>query len=176
MELVEGGSLEDQLQERGQLPWEQVIAYGQEMCAALAYLHQHGVVHRDIKPANFLIDGNKRLKLSDFGLASVVAARRITTAGKTAGTILYMAPEQIRGGDITPQTDLYALGCVLYELLAGTPPYVGSTPAATLTRRRRSIAPWPWNRSFNASWRKSPKTARRMPSPCRMRLRKSRRH
>lgn len=132
MELVEGGSLEDYLQERGKLPWEQVIEYGQQMCAALAYLHQHGVVHRDIKPANFLIAKDKRLKLSDFGLASVIAARRITTAGKTAGTILYMAPEQIRGGHVTPQTDLYALGCVLYELLAGTPPYVGSTAAATM--------------------------------------------
>lgn len=132
MELVEGGSLEDELHERGRLPWERVVEYGLQMCAALTYLHQHGVVHRDIKPANFLISKDKRLKLSDFGLASVTAARRITTAGKTAGTILYMAPEQIRGGDVTPQTDLYALGCVLYELLTGLPPYVGSTPAATM--------------------------------------------
>ncbi len=132
MELVEGGSLEDQLQERGRFSWEQVIEYGQQMCAALSYLHQHGVVHRDVKPANFLIAQNNRLKLSDFGLASVMAARKITTAGKTAGTILYMAPEQIRGANITPQTDLYALGCVLYELLTGTPPFVGRTPAATM--------------------------------------------
>ncbi|MBX3438072.1 MAG: protein kinase [Planctomycetaceae bacterium] len=141
MELVEGGSLEDELQERGKLSWEEVVAYGQEMCSALSYLHQHGVVHRDVKPANFLITENKRLKLSDFGLASVMAARRITTAGKTAGTILYMAPEQIRGADITPQTDLYALGCVFYELLTGTPPFVGSTPAATMNMHCNEPAP-----------------------------------
>ncbi len=132
MELVEGGSLEDQLQQRGRLSWEQVVEYGRQMCAALSYLHQHGVVHRDVKPANFLISQNNQLKLSDFGLASVIAARKITTAGKTAGTILYMAPEQIRGANITPRTDLYALGCVLYELLTGTPPFVGRTPAATM--------------------------------------------
>ncbi len=141
MELMPGGSLEDQLQERGRLPWETVIEYARQMCAALAYLHQHGVVHRDLKPANFLLDEKGRLKLSDFGLASVIASRRITSAGKTAGTLLYMAPEQIRGGDITPQTDLYALGCVLYELLTGKPPFVGDTPAATMHMHCRAEIP-----------------------------------
>ncbi len=132
MELMSGGSLEDQLQQRGRLPWETVIQYGLQMCAALEYLHLNGVIHRDLKPANFLLDEQGQLKLSDFGLASVIAARKITSAGKTAGTLLYMAPEQIRGGDITPQTDLYALGCVLFELLTGKPPYIGDTPAATM--------------------------------------------
>ncbi len=132
MELMPGGSLEDQLQERGRLPWETVIQYGLQMCSALDYLHKNGVIHRDLKPANFLLDEQGQLKLSDFGLASVIAARKITSAGKTAGTLLYMAPEQIRGGEITPRTDLYALGCVLFELLTGNPPYVGDTPAATM--------------------------------------------
>jgi eukaryotic-like serine/threonine-protein kinase len=132
MELVEGGSLEDQLRKRGRLPWETVIEYGKQMCAALDYLHKNGVVHRDVKPANFLIGDQGQLKLSDFGLASVMAARKITSAGKTAGTLLYMAPEQIRGADIDARTDLYALGCVLYELLTGQPPFIGSTPAATM--------------------------------------------
>jgi len=141
MELMSGGSLEDQLQQRGRLPWETVVEYARQMCAALVYLHEHGVVHRDLKPANFLLDDQGRLKLSDFGLASVIAARRITTAGKTAGTLLYMAPEQIRGGDITPQTDLYALGCVLYELLTGQPPFIGDTPAETMHRHCRAEIP-----------------------------------
>ncbi|MEZ6144164.1 MAG: protein kinase [Planctomycetaceae bacterium] len=141
MELMSGGSLEDMLQERGKLPWELVIEYGKQMCAALDYLHKNGVIHRDLKPANFLIDQQGTLKLSDFGLASVLASRRITTAGKTAGTLLYMAPEQIRGGDITPQTDLYALGCVLFELLTGKPPYVGETPAATMHMHCRADVP-----------------------------------
>lgn len=141
MELVEGGSLEDQLRARGRLPWEQVVDYAKQMCAALDYLHKNGVIHRDVKPANFLIDDQGVLKLSDFGLASVIAARKITSAGKTAGTLLYMAPEQIRGADIDARTDLYALGCVLYELLTGEPPFVGDTPAATMHMHCKSPIP-----------------------------------
>jgi eukaryotic-like serine/threonine-protein kinase len=141
MELVEGGSLEDELRRRGRFPWETVVEYGKQMCAALEYLHQNGVIHRDVKPANFLIGDHGQLKLSDFGLASVIAARRITSAGKTAGTLLYMAPEQIRGADIDARTDLYALGCVLYELLTGEPPFIGSTPAATMHMHCKSPVP-----------------------------------
>ncbi|MEW4488697.1 protein kinase [Thalassoglobus sp. JC818] len=132
MELVEGGSLEDKLQEKKQFPWEQVIYFALQMCDALTCSHAAGVVHRDIKPGNFLLAHSGQLKLSDFGLASVADSRRITAAGKTAGTFLYMAPEQIRGQEITDKTDLYALGCVLYELITGTPPFIGETPAATL--------------------------------------------
>lgn len=132
MELLEGGSLEDQLVAKGKLPWELVIQYGLQMCAALDYSHEKGVVHRDVKPSNFLISPSGQLKLSDFGLASVSANRKITAAGKTAGTFLYMAPEQIRGHEVTPRTDLYALGCVLYELITGQVPFLGETPGATL--------------------------------------------
>ena len=141
MELVEGGSLEDVLEHRGRLSWEQVVEYGLQMCAALDCSHKRGVIHRDVKPGNFLIAANGKLKLSDFGLASVAASRRITHAGKTAGTFLYMAPEQIRGGEITPQTDLYALGCVLFELLTGRPPFVAETPAGTLHLHCKQPAP-----------------------------------
>lgn len=132
MELVHGGTLEDKLEDRKRLPWEQVIFYGLQMCDALECSHAKGVIHRDVKPSNFLLTKAGQLKLSDFGLASVAASRKITVAGKTAGTFLYMAPEQIHGKEVTPQTDLYALGCVLYELVTGEPPFVGSTPAATL--------------------------------------------
>jgi len=132
MELLEGGSLEDQLQAKGKLPWEQVVEYGLQMCEALECSHSKGVVHRDVKPSNFLLTSTGELKLSDFGLASVLAARKITATGKTAGTFLYMAPEQIRGQDITSRTDLYALGCVLYELVTGEVPFFGETPGATL--------------------------------------------
>lgn len=141
MELVEGGSLEDELQRRGRLSIEQVVAYGLQMCAALECSHQNKVIHRDVKPSNFLIANDRQLKLSDFGLASVAASRRITAAGKTAGTLLYMSPEQIRGGELTPQTDLYALGCVFYELLTGKPPYVGESPAQTMHMHCRSDIP-----------------------------------
>jgi len=143
MELIPGGSLEDQLQARGKLSWEQVVEYGQQMCAALECSHKAGVIHRDVKPSNFLIAPNGSLKLSDFGLATVVAARKITAAGKTAGTLLYMSPEQIRGGDITPASDIYALGCVFYELLTGRPPFVGESPAATLHMHCKAEIPRP---------------------------------
>jgi serine/threonine-protein kinase len=141
MELVEGGSLEDVLQRRGRLPWEQVVEYALQMCAALECSHRHGIIHRDVKPANFLIASNGQLKLSDFGLASVAAQRKITQPGKTAGTFLYMAPEQIKGAEITPRTDLYALGCVLFEMLTGKPPFAAETPAATLERHCRQPPP-----------------------------------
>jgi serine/threonine-protein kinase len=132
MELISGGTLESELQRRGRLPWELVVQYGLEMCEALECAHKKGVVHRDVKPSNFLITSEGQLKLSDFGLAMMSAARKITQAGKTAGTFLYMAPEQIRGHEVTPRTDLYALGCVFFELLTGKPPFFGETPAATL--------------------------------------------
>lgn len=132
MELIKGGTLEDQLRIHKKLRWEQVVEYGIQMCSALDASHRANVIHRDVKPSNFLIADDGTLKLSDFGLASVAASRRITAAGKTAGTFLYMAPEQIRGHAVTPQTDLYALGCVLYELVTGKPPFMAETPAATL--------------------------------------------
>lgn len=141
MELVSGGTLESELQKRGRLPWELVIQYGLQMCEALEWAHRQGVVHRDVKPSNFLLTPEGQLKLGDFGLATMAAARKITQAGKTAGTFLYMAPEQIRGQEVTRRTDLYALGCVFYELLTGRPPFVSDTPAATLHMHLKSPAP-----------------------------------
>ena len=132
MELVEGGSLEEELDRRGSFPWEQAVAYGREMAAALQASHEKGIVHRDVKPGNFLKTKAGRLKLSDFGLARIDAGRKITRAGKTAGTVLYMAPEQIRGKEITPAADLYALGCVLYEMISGRTPFEGESSAAIL--------------------------------------------
>lgn len=134
MELVEGGTLDQLIRDRGKLAWEQAVEYGVQMCAGLSCAHERGVVHRDVKPGNFLITRSGQLKLSDFGLATVIAAQRITAADKTMGTYLYMAPEQIRGHEITPRTDLYALGCVLFEMITGRPPFEGQTPAAILHR------------------------------------------
>jgi serine/threonine-protein kinase len=141
MELVTGGTLETELQRRGRISWESVLSYGEQICNALAAAHAQGVVHRDIKPSNFLVTPEGQLKLSDFGLATMQASRKITQAGKTAGTFLYMAPEQIRGQEVTPRTDLYALGCMFYELLTGKPPFVGETPAATLHMHLKDAAP-----------------------------------
>lgn len=132
MELIEGGTLEDLLKQRGAFPWELAVEYALQMAEALAYAHERGVFHRDVKPGNFLIGPKGALKLSDFGLATMAAARRITAAGKTMGTIRYMAPEQISGKEIGPHTDLYALGCVLFQMLTGRTPFDGVTQAETL--------------------------------------------
>lgn len=142
MEVVEGGTLADLLERKGKLSWHHVVEFGRQMCAALHYAHERGVVHRDVKPGNFLLGKGEQLKLSDFGLATMAAATRITRAGKTAGTFVYMSPEQIRGQPpVTPKADLYALGCVLYEMLTGRPPFEADNPAAVLHQHLKETAP-----------------------------------
>jgi serine/threonine protein kinase len=133
MELVEGGTLDKLLEERGRFSAEVAIQLALQMASGLAYAHERGVVHRDVKPGNFLLTTAGKLKLSDFGLATVEAATKITAAGKTMGTFPYMAPEQIRGRPpVSPQTDLYALGCVIFEMLTGRTPFIGDTPAEVM--------------------------------------------
>jgi serine/threonine protein kinase len=133
MELVEGGTLDKLLEERGKFSAEVAIQLALQMASGLAYAHERGVVHRDVKPGNFLLTSAGKLKLSDFGLATVEAATKITAAGKTMGTFPYMAPEQIRGRPpVSPQTDLYALGCVIFEMLTGRTPFIGDTPAEVM--------------------------------------------
>lgn len=136
MELVDGGSLESLLKSRGgSLPWERVVEYGLQMCAALQYAHERGIVHRDVKPANFLMTKAGKLKLSDFGLAIVTSGHKLTASGKTVGSFRYMAPEQVRGRpEPVPQTDLYALGCVLFQMVVGEPPFDANNAAELLSR------------------------------------------
>lgn len=142
MELVDGGTLHGMLREVGKLPWETVVEYGLQMCSALQCAHEMNVVHRDVKPGNFLITKTGKLKLSDFGLAIVIASQRITSAGKTLGTFHYMAPEQIRGKPpVTNKTDLYALGCVFYEMLTGVPPFDAEAAAEVLHQHLKVEAP-----------------------------------
>ena len=107
-------------------PWPLLVALlGQQMCAALRAAHQLGVVHRDIKPSNFMLEPSGRLRLLDFGLARSDRDASLTGAGARVGTPLYMAPEQLRTGEGTPASDLYALGATLYELLCLQPPFAG---------------------------------------------------
>lgn len=142
MELVEGGSLERLLRKRGRLPWEQVVEYSMQLCSALQFSHEHGYVHRDIKPGNLLLTRSGKLKLSDFGLAQARSQARLTDHGKTMGTFHYMAPEQIRGKPpISGQTDLYAMGCVMYEMMAGKPPFQGNSPAEILQKHLDKAPP-----------------------------------
>ncbi len=133
MELVEGGSLADVLKKRGKLPWEEVIGIGLQVCSALAYAHDQGIIHRDLKPPNLLLTKDGKIKLADFGIARDNDATALTAAGRTVGTFAYMAPEQIRGApEVSHKSDLYGLGCVLYELLTGKPPFTGETAGELL--------------------------------------------
>ncbi|REK25292.1 MAG: serine/threonine protein kinase [Planctomycetota bacterium] len=128
MELVHGGSLK-QVLTSGKLPWQQAVRYGIKVCSALQHAHNYGIVHRDLKPGNLYLTYNGELKLGDFGIALDTGEASLTATGLIVGSYLYMAPEQIRGetGRIGNQTDLYALGCILYEMLVGRPPFQGAT-------------------------------------------------
>ena len=141
MEIIDGGTLEDVLREQGAMLWGEVIKLAIPMCAGLEYAHKHGVIHRDVKPANFLLTKEGIPKLADFGLATVAAASNLTKVGKTVGTIRYMAPEQITGKQLSPQTDLYSLGCVLYELLTGQHVFEGDSPAEIMHAHLKNEPP-----------------------------------
>ncbi len=130
MEYVDGGSMADLIRKKGRLTWEETIDYSLQLCAALEHAHDHGVVHRDLKPANLFLTKKGTLKLGDFGLARTNDATQLTAAGKTMGTFAYMSPEQICGKPpISHKTDLYAMGCVMFEMLTGKPPFMSDNPA-----------------------------------------------
>ncbi len=130
MEYVDGGSMADLIRKKGRLGWEETVDYGLQLCAALEHAHEHGIIHRDLKPANLFLTRSGTLKLGDFGLARTNDATQLTAAGKTMGTFAYMAPEQICGKPpISHKTDLYALGCVFFEMLTGKPPFMSDNPA-----------------------------------------------
>ncbi len=133
MELLEGGTLWDKIQSQGYLPWPKVIEWGRQMCAALAYAHNKKIIHRDVKPNNFLLTKNGQIKLSDFGLVSVMSEAKLTADGRTLGTVQYMSPEQIRGKPpLSHSSDIYSLGCVFFEMLTGQPPFSGENPGPIL--------------------------------------------
>jgi eukaryotic-like serine/threonine-protein kinase len=122
MEYVEGETLADRIARRGRLPAAEAAALGVQMCAGLAAAHAAGLVHRDVKPQNLLLGTDGTLKLGDFGIAAGHEGTKLTLAGTVLGTAGYLAPEQARGEQVTAAADIYAVGAVLYELLAGEPP------------------------------------------------------
>ena len=142
MEFIQGKTLEQVLETRGALPWQEVVELGIQLCVALHYAHEHGVVHRDLKPSNLMVTDEGTLKLTDFGIAKDLDKTALTATGRTLGTAAYMAPEQIRGTpEVSHKTDLYALGCVLYQMLAGRPPFEGSGPVVLMHCHLNEPAP-----------------------------------
>ena len=144
MEFVPGTTLEDILKHRGAMPWPEVVDLGIQLCNALEYAHEHGVVHRDLKPSNLMISEAGQLKLTDFGIAKDLDATALTAPGRTVGTAAYMAPEQIRGAPaVSHKTDLYALGVVLYQMLTGDVPFSGQTAVVMMHRHLTDTVPRP---------------------------------
>ena len=128
MEYVPGRTLDALLEERGALPWREVVDLGIQICEALDYTHERGVFHRDLKPSNLMLTAQDRVKLTDFGIAKDEDATALTATGRTLGTAAYMAPEQIRGTpEISHKTDLYALGVLLYQMIVGECPFQGKS-------------------------------------------------
>ena len=126
MELIELGTMKQVLERQERLPWRQAAQCGWQAASALQYAHNHGVIHRDLKPSNLFLKADGAIKLGDFGIALDTYDADLTVGGLTVGTYAYMSPEQIRGQrDASGKCDLYSLGCILFELLSGRPPFVG---------------------------------------------------
>ena len=143
MPYVQGESLRDRLRREVQLPLETALELARQVAFAVDHANRHGVVHRDLKPENILLSEGQAL-VADFGVAKALlpsSGEELTSTGMAVGTPAYMAPEQASGGQVDARTDVYGLGCVLYEMLAGEPPFTGRTPQAVIAKQMMQPVP-----------------------------------
>ncbi|MEO5833974.1 MAG: Stk1 family PASTA domain-containing Ser/Thr kinase [Nakamurella sp.] len=145
MEYVDGQTLREILRKEGALPARRAMEIMADVCAALDFSHRHGIVHRDVKPANIMLTKAGAVKVMDFGIARAMNDSGATQTATAAviGTAQYLSPEQARGETVDARSDVYATGCVLYELLTGTPPFVGDSPVAIAYQHVREDAKAP---------------------------------
>jgi serine/threonine-protein kinase len=137
MPYISGDSVRVRLERQGPLRLDEVIRIAGYVAGAIDYAHEHGVLHRDIKPENVLLEGTRAL-VCDFGVARAIEAAGSefsSSSGLVVGTPVYMSPEQATAGRVDRLSDVYALGCVIYEMLAGEPPFAGTTAQAILARK-----------------------------------------
>lgn len=143
MDCLDGTSLSDVLLQEKRIPVDRAVNIFRQTCAGLAHAHKKGIIHRDLKPANLCLikgeDGNDHVKIVDFGIAKLIGTQaeqptQLTLTGDVFGSPLYMSPEQCLGQPLDVRTDIYSLGCVMYECLTGIPPHLGESSFATMTR------------------------------------------
>ena len=142
-ELVEGETLADRLRRDGPMPPEETVAVAVDIARALAAAHDRRLIHRDIKPGNVMLLPDGRVKVVDFGIARAAGSDTLTGTGVVLGSTAYLSPEQAGGQPVDERADLYALGCVLYEMLTGHVPFRADTPIATMYRHVNEDAPAP---------------------------------
>jgi hypothetical protein len=140
-EYVEGETLKERIRRVGPLPIPEAVAYAIEIARALEGAHERHIVHRDVKPQNVLVDSEGSAKITDFGIARTLTEEGLTLDGRVLGTTDYVSPEQALGHKVTPQSDLYSLGVVLYEMLTGQVPFRGETPVAVAMKHVREELP-----------------------------------
>ena len=143
MELVEGRDLAQLLRTEGPLSPERTVAIVSQICAALGHAHAAGIIHRDVKPANVIIGDGDRVKVTDFGIARAAGDSKLTMTGSVLGTAHYISPEQANGAPLSPRSDLYSLGIVVYESMTGALPFTGSSPMAVAMRHLNDDMPAP---------------------------------
>ena len=146
MELIDGISLKQYMQQKGILNWREALHFGTQIAKALEHAHSRGIIHRDIKPHNIMILKDGTVKVADFGIARVSSAQSTLTR-EALGSVHYISPEQAKGSKIDYRSDLYSLGVVMYEMLTGQPPYDGESPVSVAIKHINANAPMP--RSIN---------------------------
>jgi eukaryotic-like serine/threonine-protein kinase len=143
MEFLQGSELRDLLREERNMPVAQIVDIVAQVAEGLSYAHQHGIVHRDIKPSNIMLIRDGRIKITDFGIARMASSAVHTQTGMVLGSPKYMSPEQVLGKEIDRRSDIFSLGVMLYEMLAGSSPFVGENVNAIMYQTLNLVPPAP---------------------------------
>ena len=143
MELIEGVTLKEYLQQKGRLSWQESIFFAEQISSALVHAHSRGIIHQDIKPPNVIILRDGTAKLTDFGIASFATTQETRVVQEAIGSVHYISPEQAKGSKIDYRTDIYSLGVVMYEMLTGRLPFEGETALQIVMQHINAVPPMP---------------------------------